>query len=70
MLPNLYYRSGVEELGSVVGEANIATRQAALGLMATIHIPMVMQDTEALTAFALKSGRIQGPMGAVALHER
>ncbi len=66
MLPNLYYRSGVEELGSVVGEANIATRQKALGLMATIHIPMVMQDAEALTAFALKDpAASKGPMGAV-----
>ncbi|HEY2677686.1 MAG TPA: dienelactone hydrolase family protein [Steroidobacteraceae bacterium] len=52
MLPNLYYRSGVEELGSVVGEANIATRQKALALMTTLRIPMVMQDTEALLAFA------------------
>jgi carboxymethylenebutenolidase len=66
MLPNLYYRSGVEELGSVVGEANIAIRQKALGLMATIHIPMVMQDAEALTAFALKDpAASKGPMGAV-----
>jgi carboxymethylenebutenolidase len=52
MLPNLYYRSGIEELGSVVGEANIATRQKALSLMTTIRIPLVMQDTAALLAFA------------------
>jgi carboxymethylenebutenolidase len=26
MLPNLYYRSGVEELGPFVGEAHAATR--------------------------------------------
>jgi carboxymethylenebutenolidase len=66
MLPNLYYRSGVEELGSVVGEANIATRQKALGLMGTIDIPMVMQDTEALAAFALEDpSASKGPMGAV-----
>jgi carboxymethylenebutenolidase len=26
MLPNLYYRANVEELGSVVGEANLTTR--------------------------------------------
>src|ERR1700757_4989714 len=52
VLPNLYYRSTVEELGSVVGEANVATRQKALQLMATIDIPMVMQDADALLAFA------------------
>jgi carboxymethylenebutenolidase len=52
MLPNLYYRSNVEELGSVVGEAGVATRQKALQLMTTINIPMVMQDVDALLAFA------------------
>jgi carboxymethylenebutenolidase len=66
MLPNLYYRSGVEELGSVVGEANITTRQKALNLMTTIRIPMVMQDTEALMAFALNDAAAsKGPMGCV-----
>jgi carboxymethylenebutenolidase len=52
MLPNLYYRSNVEELGAFVGEANIATRQKALQLMTTINIPMVMQDIDALLGFA------------------
>src|ERR1700683_917098 len=52
MLPNLYYRSNVEELGSVVGEANVATRQKALQLMTTINIPLVMQDVDALVAYA------------------
>src|SRR5580704_4537512 len=40
MLPNLYYRAQAEELGSVVGEANLATRQKALQLMTTIDVPM------------------------------
>jgi carboxymethylenebutenolidase len=52
MLPNMYYRSDVEELGSVVGEANLATRQRALQLMTTINIPAVMRDADALIAFA------------------
>jgi carboxymethylenebutenolidase len=66
MLPNLYYRSGVEELGSVVGEANLATRQKALGLMTTINIPLVMQDTEALVNFAMQDpAASKGPMGCV-----
>jgi len=66
MLPNLYYRSNVEELGSVVGEANVATRQKALQLMTTINIPMVMQDVDALLAFAGKDKAASTtPMGCV-----
>lgn len=66
MLPNLYYRSNVEELGSVVGEANVATRQKALALMTTIDVPMVMQDADALLAFAAQDpAASRGPMGCV-----
>ncbi|HEX3397942.1 MAG TPA: dienelactone hydrolase family protein [Steroidobacteraceae bacterium] len=66
MLPNLYYRSNVEELGSVVGEANIATRQKALQLMTTINIALVMQDVDALLAFAAQDkAASSGPMGCV-----
>ncbi|HEY6619878.1 MAG TPA: dienelactone hydrolase family protein [Steroidobacteraceae bacterium] len=66
MLPNLYYRSNVEELGSVVGEANIATRQKALQLMTTINVPRVMQDVDALLAFAAADEAASpGPMGCV-----
>jgi carboxymethylenebutenolidase len=52
MLPNLYYRSGVEELGPFVGEAHAATREKLMQLMGTINIPMVMQDIDALVACA------------------
>jgi carboxymethylenebutenolidase len=52
MLPNLYYRSGVEELGPFVGEAHAATRQKFMQLMGMINIPLVMQDIDALVAFA------------------
>ncbi len=66
MLPNLYYRSNVEELGSCIGEVNAATRQKALALMDTINIPMVMQDLDALMAFAAKDhAASQGAMGCV-----
>jgi carboxymethylenebutenolidase len=66
MLPNLYYRANVEELGSVVGEANLGTRQKALQLMTTINIPMVMQDADALLAFAAADKAASGgPMGCV-----
>src|SRR5258708_31544577 len=66
MLPNLYYRSNVEELGSVVGEANVTTRQKALQLMPAINIPIVMQDVDALLAFAARDkAASSGPMGCV-----
>ena len=66
MLPNLYYRSNVEELGSVAGEANLATRQRALELMTTINIPMVMQDIDALVEFAARDAAAStGLMGCV-----
>jgi carboxymethylenebutenolidase len=52
MLPNLYYRSAVEELGPFVGEAHAATRQKLMELMRTINIPMVMRDIDALVEFA------------------
>lgn len=66
MLPNLYYRANVEELGSVVGEANLATRQRALQLMTTIDIPLVMRDLDALIGFAARDPAAStSPMGCV-----
>lgn len=54
MLPNLYYRSGVMELGPFIGEAAAATRQKMGELMGSLTIPMIMGDTDALIAFAGK----------------
>jgi carboxymethylenebutenolidase len=66
MLPNLYYRSGVEELGPFVGEAHAATRQKLMQLMGTINIPMVMQDIDALVVFAVEDRAASGDaMGCV-----
>ncbi|MEP6884579.1 MAG: dienelactone hydrolase family protein [Gammaproteobacteria bacterium] len=66
MLPNLYYRSNVEELGPYIGEVNAAIRQKALALMDTINIPMVMQDLDALMAFAGKDvAASNGAIGCV-----
>jgi carboxymethylenebutenolidase len=66
LLPNLYYRSGVEELGPYIGEAYAATRQKLMALMGTLTIPMVMEDTDALLDFADKDGAAsKGPMGCV-----
>ena len=52
MLPNLFYRSGVEELGNFIGEEGAATRKKMFALIGTINIPLVMADTDALIAFA------------------
>jgi carboxymethylenebutenolidase len=54
MLPNLYYRSNVEELGPYIGEAFTATRQKLMQLMGTLNVPMVMDDADALIEFASK----------------
>src|SRR5580704_3516262 len=48
MLPNLYYREGVMELGPL-GEG---TRERMMGLMNGLSIAMVMRDAAALIAFA------------------
>jgi carboxymethylenebutenolidase len=66
MLPNLYYRANVEELGSVVGAANLATREKALQLMTTIDVPRVMRDLDALVGFADRDPAAStSPMGCV-----
>lgn len=66
LLPNLYYRSGVEELGPYVGEAYAATRQRFMQLMETLDVAMVMKDTEALLAFADRDAAAsKGPVGCV-----
>ena len=66
LLPNLYYRAKVEELGQFMGEAGAATREKMMGLMAGLSIAMVMDDTDALIAFAKKDAAASdGPIGCV-----
>lgn len=66
MLPNLYYRSGENELGDFIGEANAPVREKMMGLMGTLAIPMVMSDADALVAFADNDpAASQGKIGAV-----
>jgi carboxymethylenebutenolidase len=66
MLPNLYYREGVEELGDFIGAAGGAAREKMMALMATLSIPMVMSDAEALLAFAdADEAASKGAAGAV-----
>ena len=52
MLPNLYYRSGVMELGPIPPDPEAPERKAMFGYMNSINIPMVMEDTIALLAWA------------------
>jgi carboxymethylenebutenolidase len=52
MLPNLYYRSGVMELGALAGPDAEANRARMFSLMGTLSIPLIMSDTEGLLAHA------------------
>src|SRR5438045_3836606 len=42
MLPNLYYRSGVTELGSFTRDEDAPARTRMMALMETLTIPLVM----------------------------
>jgi carboxymethylenebutenolidase len=52
MLPNLYYRAGVMELGPLPTDPESPERKRMFQLMNSINIPMVMEDTRALLAYA------------------
>src|ERR1700759_3429815 len=52
MLPNLYYRSGVMEIGPLPADPESPQRKRMFELMASINIPMIMEDTRALLAHA------------------
>jgi carboxymethylenebutenolidase len=66
MLPNLYYRSGEEELGDFVGDRAAAVREKMFALMGTLSIDRVMDDAQALLAFADQDPAASaGPAGAV-----
>jgi carboxymethylenebutenolidase len=52
MLPNLYYRSGVMELGPIPPDPEAPERKRMFGFMNSINIPFVMEDTRALLAYA------------------
>jgi carboxymethylenebutenolidase len=66
MLPNLYHRSGVEELGQFIGEDAAPVREKMFALMGTLTIPLVMDDVDALIAFAdADPAAAQRPIGAM-----
>jgi carboxymethylenebutenolidase len=52
MLPNLYYRAGVMELGPLPPDPDAPERKRMFELMHGINIPLVMEDTRALLAYA------------------
>src|SRR5882757_444459 len=51
MLPNLYHRAGVMELGPLPRDPDAPERKRMFELMASINIAMVMEDTDALLGF-------------------
>jgi carboxymethylenebutenolidase len=67
MLPNMYYRSGVMELGPIPPDPEAPERKRMFEHMNSIDIPMVMEDTKALLAFADKqpaaNAKIVGTVG-------
>src|ERR1700712_600573 len=67
MLPNMYYRKGVMELGPLPADPESPERKRMFELMHSINIPMVMDDTKALLAYAetqsAANTRIVGTVG-------
>ena len=52
MLPNMYYRAGVMELGPINPDPELPERKRMFELMHSLTIPLVMEDTRALLAYA------------------
>jgi carboxymethylenebutenolidase len=52
MLPNMYYRAGVMELGPINPDPESPERKRMFELMHSLSIPLVMEDTKALLAYA------------------
>jgi carboxymethylenebutenolidase len=52
MLPNMYYRSGAMELGPINPDPESPERKRMFALMHSLSIPLVMEDTTALLAYA------------------
>src|SRR6516225_6474530 len=67
MLPNMYYRAGVMEIGPINPDPESPERKRMFQLMSSIDIPMIMEDTKALLAYAdaqaAANTRIVGTVG-------
>ena len=72
MLPNMYYRSGVMELGPMPPDPESPERKRMFELMHSLNIPLVMEDTKALLAFAdtQKAANAKTRRHGRLLHER
>jgi carboxymethylenebutenolidase len=66
MLPNLYYREGVMELGRIPPEPDAPERKRMMALMETLTIAKIMDDSETMLAFAAKDAAAsKGAVGTV-----
>jgi carboxymethylenebutenolidase len=66
LLPNMYYRAGVMELGPLPTSPDAPERKRMFSLMDSLTIPLVMDDTEALLKFADgQAAAGKGPIGCV-----
>jgi carboxymethylenebutenolidase len=65
MLPNLYYRSGVMELGRLPPEPDAPERKRMFELMESLSIAKIMSDSDALIAYADAHGAKSGAIGCV-----
>jgi carboxymethylenebutenolidase len=66
MLPNLYYRSGVMELGPLPTDPDSPERQKMFDLMGSLSIPLIMSDTRSLLSYAEGDPQAsKGPMGTL-----
>jgi len=66
MLPNLYYRAGVMELGPLPADMESPERKRVYALMESLTIAKVMDDTDAMMAHAaIDTAASRGQMGAM-----
>ncbi|HWA59812.1 MAG TPA: dienelactone hydrolase family protein [Caulobacteraceae bacterium] len=65
MLPNLYYRAGVMELGPLPASPDDPGRRRMMDLMYSLKIPMVMDDGDAMLAYADEDPAASGGQAGV-----
>lgn len=66
VLPNMYYRSGVMEIGPIPPAMDAPERKKMFEYMDTLTIPRVMDDTEALLQYVdAQTAASNGPIGCV-----
>jgi carboxymethylenebutenolidase len=66
MLPNLYYREGVMELGPLPMDPEAPERKRMFALMESLTIAKIMDDTDAMLAFAANdTAAAKGKIGTV-----